>query len=300
MKDTPDNHNARCLKHTSRSDDDVSTDVCILKDENKKSGYSQAVTYSFDDIKATLEVDYTSLDDSALVRLDRFSETEKITKTSWENNIPLSKGNGKKSVLILGNSFIQTSNIRQILTKMMDAGNRGIYVDASSRGYATVPKYLDWNIEINRVRAGEYGILFMCGIYSQEDAAALPELIKACKVSNTVLVLFPAHNENKEVVEKAAEMYSNDLYLLNWQGEIDMLINSKIVGRWDMCYDDAHDHSTTLAGFVGAHMIYRAMFGEIPPEISGDMSTKKAQSYLKNYVTTGALSNIYESQINRF
>ncbi len=36
------------------------------------------------------------------------------------------------------------------------------------------------------------------------------------------------------------------------------------VDKWDMCIDDYHKHSKPLAGYVGAHMICRAVYGEAP------------------------------------
>ena len=47
--------------------------------------------------------------------------------------------------------------------------------------------------------------------------------------------------------------------------------------RWDLCINDMHLHSTPLAGYVGAHMIYRAMYGELP---EAPMQISINQSYI--------------------
>ena len=53
---------------------------------------------------------------------------------------------------------------------------------------------------------------------------------------------------------------------LSWKEEIDALISGGV--RYDdMCMNDMHQHSTPLAGYVGAHLIYRNLFDKIPLEL---------------------------------
>ena len=67
-------------------------------------------------------------------------------------------------------------------------------------------------------------------------------------------------------------------------------INSLIkAGRdkWDFCINDAHLHSTPLAGYVGAHMIYRAIYGEVPQgDMTSSISYKEIKNVLGDYVKT--------------
>jgi hypothetical protein len=52
-------------------------------------------------------------------------------------------------------------------------------------------------------------------------------------------------------------------HCLNWKGELEGLIK-RGVDIWDLCISDAYNHSRPLAGYVGAHMIYRAIYNELP------------------------------------
>ena len=54
--------------------------------------------------------------------------------------------------------------------------------------------------------------------------------------------------------------------------------------------DDYYDHSKPLAGYVGAHMIYRAMYGEIPTaKMTSSISQSYVDSILGNYVSSGVI-----------
>ena len=46
---------------------------------------------------------------------------------------------------------------------------------------------------------------------------------------------------------------------------------------WYLCINDSHKHSTPLAGYVGAHMIYRAIYDEMP---TAPMKNTITQSYI--------------------
>ena len=60
------------------------------------------------------------------------------------------------------------------------------------------------------------------------------------------------------------------------------------VNPLDMYVQDANNHSTPLAGYVGAHMVYRAIFGEIPTgTLVGEVKTSYARAKLGDYVRLG-------------
>lgn len=168
----------------------------------------------------------------------------------------------KQSILILGNSFIGTSDIGQILKDMLYNNRKNVNVSAVSRGYATVETYISDSYMMSDIRNGVYDIIFICGFYSADQAEHLDVLQSACAVSDTTLVIFPAHNENENSIS-IARAHQPSLICLNWKQEIDALITSG-VDRWALCIDDTYRHSTPLAGFVGAHMIYRALYGTVP------------------------------------
>ena len=82
--------------------------------------------------------------------------------------------------------------------------------------------------------------------------------------------------------------------MLDWKAEVDALIESGI-DRWSFCINDEHQHSTELAGVVGAHMIYRAIYGEIP-SVDGiyAVDSYNARELLGTYLTDGKVSYNYE------
>ena len=64
------------------------------------------------------------------------------------------------------------------------------------------------------------------------------------------------------------------------------MISEKGIDTWDFCIDDQHKHSTPLAGYVGAHMIYRAIFGEIPKKYQSNyFDSASYYATLGDYVT---------------
>lgn len=138
--------------------------------------------------------------------------------------------------------------------------------------------------------------VFICGFYSDIEVSNLGVLKEACDKSVTKLVIFPAHNENASVIANAQKKFPT-LFCLNWKAELDSLI-ARGVDRWDLCFDDQHDHSSPLAGYVGAHMIYRAIYGEMPTK---PMQQTLSQSYinriLDNYTHDGDMHIFDEDTI---
>ena len=85
-----------------------------------------------------------------------------------------------------------------------------------------------------------------------------------------------------------------NLKFLDWRGELNMLIDSG-VDKWDLCWNDQHLHSTEYAGLIGAHMIYRAIYGEIP-NVDGmySINIDEAKNMFGDYLTTGCVKVDYE------
>ncbi len=193
------------------------------------------------------------------------------------------------SILILGNSFISSSDIGNILTEMLQNDGRDCTVEAVSRGYANVGTYADDSEYLALIREGTHEFVFICGLYSQSQVKNLEPLKEACDDSGTTLVIFPAHNESADAVIAAESEYP-ELFCLNWKAELDGLILGG-VDRWELCIDDAHDHSRPLAGYVGAHMIYRAIYGELP---SGSMQYSIDQRHIDNIL--GNYAEVGDSQ----
>lgn len=199
-------------------------------------------------------------------------------------------------ILIIGNSFVNSSKIGHSLQAM-----GGAEWTTVSIGTLTVSGIVnEFPQYVEQMERGDYDAIFLCGLYSTSDATAMREsVVPACKESGTQLILFPAHNENNSVIEAAAR----DPYVkvLNWKAELDTLI-----GKWGVPYDalcrsDEYRHSEPLAGYVGAHMIYRAIFGELPPvrEVyaQGDLYHTHVSEMLGDYIANPAWVEIDDSEI---
>ncbi len=201
-----------------------------------------------------------------------------------------------ESILIVGNSFIGTSDIHATLEYMLTANSKQLTVDSESRGMAGVGTYMsDQNI-MRDLRRGKYDALFICGFYSNTEADYLRSIKAACDESNTLLVIFPAHNELSSAVDYAMKKYSS-VYLLNWQKEINNLIRATPLTRLDFCYNDSYAHSTPLAGYVGAHMIYRAIYGELPKRSS---RLSSYENKLTDYIQTADIVEIDKNLVTYF
>lgn len=279
--------------------DDLLLKESILKyTANGKVSFTYQLIFEVRDgsgTKFVLEADYAEISSTTLTRIKNAMRTEMIKTPSNVGTLPLKAG--RNSILILGNSFVNTSKIGYILQDMCNIGGKSCYVEAISRGYASVTTYAEDTAKLSQIRNGEYGIVFMCGLYSSEDLNNLKVIKSACDASSTPLVVFPAHNESDGSIQSVSDKYSG-IKLLNWKNEIDLLIKSGVYYD-DFCIDDQHQHSTELAGYVGAHMIYRAVFGEIPPDLSDDsiLTQFYVEKKLKQYPKTGEIQRIKESLI---
>ncbi len=198
---------------------------------------------------------------------------------------------GQKSILVLGNSFIGSSSIGSFLNQMFSG--TGCTVTARSVGYASVSRG-DWEGYLDDMRNGTYDYIFMCGFYSPSDATALKPYVEACQASGTTLVIFPAHNES---YGHTAQSTYPSVPTLDWKQEIDDLMKTYDIDVWDFCINDTHKHSTALAGYVGAHMIFRAVTGRYPNENIEytALSTSYIKSRLGKYMTTGTASSPIEN-----
>ncbi len=202
--------------------------------------------------------------------------------------------NESKTILILGNSFIGSSQIGEFLNNMLKQAGSEYSVVAIAQGYATVSTYScdpEWMAEISR---GNYCYVFQCGFYTPGEKEEFEAIKQVCSAANTGIIAFPAHNEDPNAVDKISK---EDC--LNWKAEIDALIAAGVPYE-HLCMDDMHQHSTPLAGYIGAHLIYRNLFDEIPPEL-GDgapLTAAEVTEQLGNYVKTGVI-NMRKSKVQR-
>lgn len=239
------------------------------KGTGEKATFRQRVYISsqkYEDVSFTVAVDYAAFHEASFSKL--LTESRVDGHESYACTGMLEGASDRNSVLILGNSFIGTSCIGAILKDMMASAPVPMTVEAQSRGYARVSTYTSDTALMSRIRNGEFGYVFICGFYNSETSQieALRELAAVCEQSNTVLTVFPAHNEAPALIFEAVDTVEGVFYI-PWRSEINAFLR-KGVKVTDLCINDSHQHSTPLAGYIGAHMIYRALMGEVPDYLS--------------------------------
>ena len=252
-----------------------------------KTEYFRTLSYRYKEVEGssrtlTITVPYQQIDDGAVLTM--MLTPQKQTSTDPKMGVLPLKDN-RQSVLILGNSFVGSSKVGLILQEMC---GQSLYVEAQSRGYARITTYVQDADVMNRIRSGDYSAVILCGLYDSESVTNLEHMINACASSNTKLAIFPAHNESSSLIGTAGNLHPSALFL-NWKEEINSLINSGI-DQSHFCIADSHKHSTPLAGYVGAHMIYRAIFGKVPTETSYSAVSQSELALLGNYPSTGIVS----------
>ena len=203
-----------------------------------------------------------------------------------------------KPIVVLGNSFISTSNIGYIYNAIMRSSGKTATMTAISRGYASISTYAQDTALLQNIAKGEWAAVFLCGFYGY-DTTSVGIIKNACDKSGTQLIVFPAHNESDAMLGQSTNAYPHIL-CINWKREIDLLIDEGR-SKWDFCYDDAHLHSTSLAGYVGAMMIWRAIYGEMPDvtlNLDYYIDQDWADSVLGSYLDSPTFELIDISEIN--
>ena len=237
---------------------------------------------------ATFFLPYEELDTVTFNRI--YQEAELSIPQNNPNHGLLWKFPENDKILILGNSFISTSQIGISLQAMLRQGGINTEVVAISRGYARVGTYVNDSVKMQEIRNGVYDMVVICGLYHEDEIENLKVLRDICWQSDTPIVLFPAHNESASAID-CALIEVDGIYYLPWRDEINKLIAAG-VDYYDMCLDDSHLHSTPLAGYVGAHMIYRAIFEKSPEtrHVEGLLTQEMLEEKLgRVYLETGML-----------
>lgn len=231
----------------------------------------------------TLTVDYKEVDEDTAFEL---YEHVHLKNYAEETGLGiLSELATDANIGIFGNSFIYSSGVGTILEEMLYYNDKNITVEDISIGMANTGTYAQDPEWISRIERGEYDAVFICGMYNSEQPAHVGTLKAACEVSGTKLILFPAHNETRSVIDTTKQEYP-DLTILDWKAEVDALIDAG-VDYWDMCKNDYHKHSTEYAGYVGAQMIYRAIYGELPEDGIIYLDPIELENVLGSYLKTG-------------
>lgn len=285
------------------SEDSGDVDISVSIEKSVSSGaYRHRICFDFsvndETQRIALTVDYQELSEAAINKIKTYAQCKKVGSDPQFGIIDIENSNADR-VLILGNSFIHSSRVGSILQEMIDRNGKHTVVDHISIGYALVETFAYDELIMDDIRSGMYGAVFICGFYSNDQATHLAVLKEACDASGTALVMFPAHNEQAGSV-KYAHKRVKGVYLLNWKDEVQAFIDNG-GNKWDFCIDDQHLHSTPMAGYVGAHMIYRAIYGEIPTR-AGDqfVSQSDVKRILGDYPKTGVIYDSGASDIYFF
>lgn len=231
-------------------------------------------------------------------------DEDACTHILWEIGIcptitPLpSRADEPLSILIYGNSFVRTSEIGTQLKNMIAESGEECSVDAISISSATLEAlvYNQANAQyIRNIREGKYNIVFQCGFYYDNNLDDFRTLSAICAESGTRLIIFPAYNEREPVLKKAFAAFP-EVRVLNWRQEIYGLIDTGI-SKWDFCINDAFLHSKPIAGYVGAHMIYRMIFGKLPLAVEAERPLKMTyiKSLLHDYPETGIVPGMKQT-----
>ncbi len=270
----------------------VTHSIDRINSDNQPS-YIRTLCYNYDDGHGNnnsifISSPYQEMDSSAAYKM--ITEIKTAVSSTESNSGILQINDNRNKILILGNSFIGSSSIGSILQTM--CGDE-VSVEAIARGYAHVGTYSKDTYMMQKIRDCNYSAVFICGLYDHEAVLDLEDIINVCAESTTKLAIFPAHNENRSVIDSAIAKYPDTL-LLDWKAEVDNLISTGISVS-HFCIPDAHNHSTPLAGYVGAHMIYRAVLNKIPQTTQFSEVSESQINLLGDYVTSGLITLLDES-----
>ncbi len=253
-----------------------------------RHSFTFAMEYGTKILASRLQVDYGELDDAAAKHI--LESVAKVEHREGNIKIPVTRSNGKNKILIIGNSFVNTSGISNFLKNFIASGKKNTSVYTNVINGAVMRKYATEDI-LEPIRSGKYSVVFLCGLYYDADIPVIGTFLEACEKGGAVLVVFPAHNERYPQIPNAKNKYPNVIFL-DWKQEIDDII-ARGVNYWEFCEDDAYHHSKSPAGYIGAHMIYTALFDEIPAEYTGTRitMTKIRQLVGDDYIKTGFTQN---------
>ena len=241
----------------------VTIDGVDVQTMSYTAGADTATTYySFlfapDNFFYTLEIsaDYISQTDFAAC-----VSSMQIVELLARNNRLDCRNQDDLRIAIAGNSFISSSQVAPQLQRMLAANGKNAAAQGFSYPNITVSQIAADPQIMHTLCDGNYDVLFLCSAYYSEDVDALSVVEQACQKSGTELVLFPAHNEGTFYTELA---YRNtNAKLAHWKVAIDNLISAGIPESSLIMYDGPR-HSTELAGYCGAVMIYGMLYETAP------------------------------------
>lgn len=285
----------------------LSVDMSSYVAPGSKEGYRSAFVMNYTEknsyYRLYLEVDYSALSKPALYKMmtDAYARTVVVRKKPELKDL-----NSSRKIIAIGNSFLWTSDINLFLRAFSATTSSGYDFVDHAVGYGSICRAITSDQLMLSLAEGEYCMVLLCGIYSQDDVSAIQNMIDACNVSNTKLVLFPAHNEVDSLITSALTTYP-ELPIIDWKGEIDALISNGTATKLEMCIDDEHQHSTPLAGYVGARLVFKTLFGEAPDNITTqswwtekDVNITEIENKLQDYIKHGLNTQEETGEIEKY
>lgn len=258
----------------------VDWQINLLNDSGYKFYHYMEIISGWDNVTSPvrIQINYEELDAKSIEVLANSILTIPADK------LELSYKTSNK-ILILGNSFIYTSQIGSFLSDFIDTAKKDYIVDAISIGNASVTTFSQNQSILEDISNGEYAYVFQCGFYSTNDLSDFTIIKTACDISNTPIFILPAHNEHSGTLLTVKNKLCT-IPILNWKAEVDKLILAG-VNYYDFCIDDGPQHSKPLAGYVGAYTIFFNLFKETPPSLSSyaPLSMSYVNSMLGNNIS---------------
>lgn len=234
---------------------------------------------------------------SSISSINSSSSNNIIYTPAILSRIPSTFFSGKDAhILILGNSFINSSNVGFYISKLASEKLQNIEVTAISTGFYDITQYYndiinDTNVKngnvsksntksksssnnidnsnyIQKIKENYFDVIFLSGAYNYADASSLTKLLNFVENLKTKIVIFPADNENTSVLNSAM-INNTNADLANWNYTIDLLKNDGFT-KENLCNIDSFLHTNYLGGFVGACSIYSYLYNEKPESIPSE------------------------------
>ncbi|MBQ5841373.1 MAG: hypothetical protein IIW40_05405 [Clostridia bacterium] len=164
-------------------------------------------------------------------------------------------------IAIAGNSFVGTSKVGEQLQAILRQNGKQAEVSVHCYGNYRISKFVYNKEFLSMLQQQAYDVLFMCGVYTTDDALLLPIIEHECEKVGTLPVIFPAHNESDANVRIAYE--GTKMKLADWKSCIKDLLHRGIPEKDLIIYDNVK-HSKELAGYAGAVMLYGMLYETAP------------------------------------
>ncbi len=215
-----------------------------------------------------------------------------IHKTKEKVDLPiqsLEESNGAKKILIVGDEAMAASRIADFLGDLL-AGS-GYTAELVPLGEAGIKNVTFQGELVQKLLSKDYAYFFLAGLYDDVDISSLSNVLTLCTRSQTKAALFPSYGENRQAIDAAKTVYEGER-ILDWKAELEELVARGIP---ESAFRQENGNSTLLAGYVGAHMIYRNLFQAAPPALrnaplSMEEITATLGDYSKNDHTTDQLA----------